>query len=108
MLYVPDQPNRYMHQNAPNYKSPTDRGLKHKELQLKSADGTRLHGWLILSPNGGKESRTIVYMHENAGNIGHRLDYLQKMVQTLGYNVIVVSYRGYGMSQGKPTEQGIQ
>ena len=47
----------------------------------------------------------VFYLHGNAGNISHRIDYLQ-MFHRLGYATLIVDYRGYGESTGSPTEAG--
>lgn len=45
-------------------------------------------------------------MHANAGNIGHRMPII-KVFHQLGFNVLALSYRGYGKSEGKPSEKGL-
>jgi len=56
-------------------------------------------------PSAGSE-KLLIYFHGNAGNIYHRLSDLQQL-QSFGVNVIGVSYRGYGKSDGSPSEAGI-
>jgi fermentation-respiration switch protein FrsA (DUF1100 family) len=51
---------------------------------------------------------TIIFFHENAGNIGNRLGSLEALYFELEVNILIVGYRGYGHSQGTPTEQGIE
>ena len=47
-------------------------------------------------------------MHENAGNIGLRMDYFQ-MLHVFGkYNILCVAYRGYSESEGVPNEAGMK
>jgi pimeloyl-ACP methyl ester carboxylesterase len=65
-----------------------------------------LKGWLMLQPNA-KQCDTIVFMHENAGNIGLRMDYFQ-LLYAQGYNIMCVAYRGYSESTGIPTERGLK
>lgn len=55
-----------------------------------------------------KNKATIVFMHENAGNIGLRLDYFEQMCKNLGVNILCFGYRGYGHSTGEPSEIGLQ
>jgi len=45
---------------------------------------------------------------ENAGNISHRLSNVVYLVKKLQCSVMILSYRGYGQSSGRPTEYGIQ
>ena len=56
-------------------------------------------------PSAGSE-KLLIYFHGNAGNIYHRLSDLQQL-QRFGINIIGVSYRGYGKSDGSPSEAGI-
>ncbi len=51
---------------------------------------------------------TVVFFHENAGNIGLRLDYFDLLYKKVGVNVLAVGYRGYGRSEGEPTEAGMK
>ena len=82
--------------------TPAQIGLSFEEVNLKAADGVALHGWYVpaAEPRG-----TILFMHGNAGNISHRLDYVA-MFHRLGYNTLIFDYRGYGNSSGSPSEQG--
>ena len=50
----------------------------------------------------------MVFLHENAGNIGLRLDYFEILYKKVGVNVLAVGYRGYGRSEGVPSEVGLQ
>ena len=49
---------------------------------------------------------TVVYFHGNAGNVGHRLPNVHALYKNFGCNVLLVEYRGYGKSEGKPGETG--
>jgi len=82
--------------------TPAQVGLPYEDIHLKTADEVHLHGWYIPAP----DSRgAVLFLHGNAGNISHRLDSLQ-MLHRLGYSTLIIDYRGYGNSDGKPTEQG--
>ena len=59
----------------------------------------QIHAWYIQ----GTSSKTILYCHGNAGNIGGRLGTLYKGVDQ-GYSVLMFDYPGYGFSKGYPTE----
>jgi fermentation-respiration switch protein FrsA (DUF1100 family) len=77
-----------------------------EEVWFQSKDETRLHGWFIPAPAEGKWRRqTLLLMHGNGGNISHRGAFYEAW-QELGINVLTFDYRGYGQSQGKPTEEG--
>ncbi|KAI3724794.1 hypothetical protein L1987_64561 [Smallanthus sonchifolius] len=77
-----------------------------EDVWLTSSDGVRLHSWLIkFSPDC--RGPTILFFQENAGNIAHRLEMVRIMLQKLHCNVFMLSYRGYGASDGYPSQQGI-
>lgn len=50
--------------------------------------------------------KLVIYFHGNAGNISHRMPDLIQL-NHMGVNVLGISYRGYGSSTGKPSEDGI-
>jgi fermentation-respiration switch protein FrsA (DUF1100 family) len=83
--------------------TPSDHGLDSDELHLRAADGVRLHGWWIKS--GGRLA--VLLFHGNAGNISHRLDRARLFSERLGVDMFLVDYRGYGRSEGKPSEAGL-
>jgi fermentation-respiration switch protein FrsA (DUF1100 family) len=82
--------------------TPHQAGLDYEDVKLVATDGVALHGWFVPSvqPRG-----TVLFLHGNAGNISHRLDSLL-MFHRLGYSTLIIDYRGYGNSGGKPSEQG--
>jgi len=81
---------------------PGDIGLEFEDVYLKTDDGVLIHGWFV--PN--KNSRhALLHCHGNAGNISHRLDDIQRF-HKMGLNVLLFDYRGYGKSQGSPSEKG--
>ena len=83
--------------------TPSDYGLDSDELHLRASDGVRLHGWWIKS--GGRLA--VLLFHGNAGNISHRLDRARLFSERLGVDMFLVDYRGYGRSEGKPSEAGL-
>ncbi len=48
----------------------------------------------------------MIFCHGNAGNISDRIEKILNFYN-LGINVFIIDYRGYGRSQGHPTEQGM-
>jgi len=55
-----------------------------------------------------KLCRTIVAFHGNAGNIGARIPIIDIFVKRLNSNFFIVDYRGYGNSEGTPSEEGLK
>lgn len=82
---------------------PKDAGLEFEDIHFKSPDGYKLNGWFI--PAKGAHY-TILFTHGNAGNISHRIEKL-RLFQSIGCNVFIFDYRGYGASQGRPSEKGL-
>ena len=77
-------------------------GLTYESIGFVSVDGVRLSGWFIPCNDA---RGVILFCHGNAGNISHRLESIQIFHQ-LGLDCFIFDYRGYGQSNGKPTEQG--
>jgi len=84
-------------------RTPRDAGIHFEEVNFSTRDGVRLHGWYI--PHGAARS-TLVWFHGNAGNIGHRVENIKLLHDKIKINVFIFDYRGYGKSQGRPSEQG--
>jgi len=80
-------------------------GLRFEDVRLKTQDGEFISAWFVPAAQTGVAARTILYLHGNAGNNGHRLDALRAF-HDLGVNVLIPDYRGYGNSPGKPSEKG--
>ena len=96
LLYYPELPSRTME------ATPAAFGLSFENVQLHAADGTRLHAWFVPAT---ASRGTLLFSHGNAGNIGHRLDSIRQF-HSLGLDVLIYDYRGFGESEGKPTEAG--
>ncbi len=78
-------------------------GLPYMDIWLRSSDDVRIHGWYIPS---GRQGKTLLFFHGNAGNISHRLDSLA-IFHDFGLNILIVDYQGYGNSEGKPSEKAL-
>ncbi len=50
---------------------------------------------------------TVLTFHGNAGNIGHRVPIAKVLQEHIGCNVLMLEYRGYGLSTGTPNEEGL-
>jgi uncharacterized protein len=89
--------------------TPDAHGLRYEEVWLTAEDGVRIHGWYLPAPHGtGPEGRapTLLFLHGNAGNISHRIASL-RIFHELGLAVLIIDYRGYGHSDGRPDERGL-
>ncbi len=76
------------------------RGLE--EFTAVAKDGARLLGWYW----PGTKAIDIMILHGNAGNRGDRIEWLEDL-RELGCGLCIVDYRGYGGSEGAPTEEGL-
>jgi len=85
--------------------TPADIGLPFAPLELGTADGETLDGWFVPADTKQDVRGLVIFFPGNAGNIGHRLDYL-RMFHDLGLATLIVDYRGYGRSSGAPSEDG--
>jgi len=83
--------------------TPQNLGLPFEDVAITTQDNVKLHGWLIKAPAARS---TLIFFHGNAGNIGGRLGKID-LFHHMGLNVLIIDYRGYGNSEGHPTEQGI-
>jgi uncharacterized protein len=78
-------------------------GLAYENVRFRAADGVEVHAWFVehAEPRG-----TVLFLHGNAGNLSHRLDSLL-LFHELGLSTLILSYRGYGESEGRPSEAGV-
>lgn len=83
-------------------RTPQAIGLDYVEVMLRTKDGVTIVAWHV--PAKGAR-RTLLFCHGNAGNISHRLDSI-RLFNSLGLNVLIFDYRGYGRSEGRPSEEG--
>ena len=91
--------------------------LPFRDLALQAADGVRLHAWLVLppgragapgAPGAAPPGPCLIWLQENAGNMAHRLPFVRMLTRRLGVAVLMLSYRGYGASEGSPTQRGLE
>ncbi|KAI7860682.1 Alpha/Beta hydrolase protein [Circinella umbellata] len=89
---------------------PSEFGMEFTETTLTTKDNIKLHTYTMVLENEqeARAAPTILYFHANAGNMGHRLPIARVYHQKLKCNVVMLSYRGYGLSEGKPNEKGMR
>ena len=85
------------------YTTPAEVGLEYSDVYLTAADGVRIHAWHV----PGESETTLLWLHGNAGNISHRVDNIAALNRLTGLSVLIVDYRGYGLSDGSPSERGL-
>ncbi|KAL4641149.1 monoacylglycerol lipase ABHD12 [Arapaima gigas] len=106
-------------------KRPQDQGLNHTcNLYLQPEESVNIGVWHTVPAQLWKEAQgkdhlwyrstfqsshpVILYLHGNAGTRGgdHRVQ-LYKVLSSLGYHVVTFDYRGWGDSEGSPSESGM-
>jgi len=81
-------------------------GRPFENVFFQTKDGVELNGWFFLAATGAAHGQMVfLNCHGNAGNISHRLG-LYRTLLDIGANVFSFDYRGYGLSKGKPGEEG--
>ena len=83
--------------------SPASLGVRFEQTTLTTSDGERIAAWQLEPPQPRAD---IVYFHGNGGNLSAWLPVLVAL-HRLDYRVLAVDYRGYGLSTGSPTEEGV-
>jgi len=73
------------------------------EVWLTARDGVKLNAWWIAAPDA---HLVTVFFHGNAGNLTHRIEHMRAIVAA-GSSLLLPDYRGYGKSEGKPSEAGL-
>ena len=94
----------FFYPDSVTYTTPAQLGVRAEDVQIVTADGSRLHGWFL--PAVGNAKGTVLHLHGNAANVSNHLP-LVSWLPARGYNVLMVDYRGFGRSQGKPSLDGI-
>jgi hypothetical protein len=77
--------------------------LKIEDVWFIAADGVKLHGWLV--PHA-QPLAVLLMCHGNAGNVSDRYEWLEMLHAQVPANLFIFDYRGFGRSEGSPTEEG--
>jgi len=79
-------------------------GLNKQDVEIQTADGLALHGWYcpVEQPRA-----VLLFAHGNAGAVPDRWPRLRWLTERLGVSVLAFDYRGYGRSEGRPSEAGL-
>ena len=84
-----------------------------EEVEILSGDGNStvpvatLKAWLIKAALRPEQQPTVIFFHGNGGNRGHALRRIHALWDLGNLNLLAVDYRGYGGSEGIPSEEGL-
>ena len=81
--------------------TPDKAHLQYRDVNLTAADGTHLRGWFLPAKEGVPVKGTVLHLHGNGGNMSWHLGGTWWLPEE-GYQVLLVDYRGYGLSEGEP------
>ncbi len=84
-------------------QTPASAGLEAEDTWIQTEDGVTLHGWYF--PNESAEL-VVILSHGNAGNISGRIAIAESLLKS-NASVLIYDYRGYGQSEGSPSETGL-
>lgn len=87
--------------------TPDSYDLPYQRLTLTTSDGIKIEAYDIQNVNSGVSS-TVLILCPNAGNIGYFISIADIFYRQLGMSVFIYSYRGYGHSEGYPSEKGLK
>jgi fermentation-respiration switch protein FrsA (DUF1100 family) len=83
--------------------TPADYGLRYEEVALVTRDNVKLASWALLT---SEDAPWLIYFHGNGENVSRYLPFTRQLV-AMGLNVLMLEYRGYGASEGTPSEAGL-
>ncbi|HIN34147.1 MAG TPA: alpha/beta hydrolase [Dehalococcoidia bacterium] len=86
--------------------TPNDVNLEYEDVRIQTSDGLALQGWFISGKAETGPNVTWLWFHGNGGNIGHRIGELALAHHRTEANIFIFDYRGYGESEGAPSEKG--
>jgi uncharacterized protein len=75
-----------------------------RDVHFTTSDNVRLHGWIIRSP--APDAPLLVWFHGNGGNVTGRAPIAEELARR-GISVLLFDWRGYGRSEGSPTESAL-
>ncbi|QNP98073.1 Hypothetical protein YALI2_D00514g [Yarrowia lipolytica] len=91
--------------------TPDSQGMpSYKDVTIETADGEKIKAFVVLHDESEPNyvPKTVLLLCPNAGNMGHALPIVRLFYQQMGYNAVIFSYRGYGLSTGTASEVGIK
>ena len=97
------EPRLVFFPSAGEDQNPASIGIQYQAVRLMTSDGERLVAWQLEPEDPIAD---VVYFHGNGGNLSVWLPVLAAL-HAHHVRVLAVDYRGYGLSSGRPSEQGV-
>ena len=94
----------FFYPDSAQYARPEQYGLQYEDVFITAADGSRLHAWWL--PAKVRVLGSVLHLHGNAANVSNHLP-LVAWLPGAGFNVLMLDYRGFGRSEGRPTLDGV-
>ena len=100
--------------------TPDQYGMQYEDLTLTTEDGVKISAWYVHAPEPAKgqadsipassdsaqqSGDVVLFCHGNGQNISFRLESV-RIFHNMGLSVLIFDYRGYGRSEGSPSEEG--
>eukprot|EP00802_Teleaulax_amphioxeia_P013072 Tamp_13119.p1 GENE.Tamp_13119~~Tamp_13119.p1 ORF type:complete len:327 (+),score=62.05 Tamp_13119:512-1492(+) len=98
---VPSHPLRWLCTCLSDFYMPN-----YEDVEITTKDKKTVHGWLI-KRREARACPTIIHFHGNACNVSHMLYDALGMFQKVKANIMLLDYRGYGQSEGSPSQAGL-
>ena len=80
-------------------RNPRTLGLDYRDVVVQTGDNVKIHGWFL--PAIGTLKGSVYFLHGNAENISTHIESV-KWLPRQGYQVFLIDYRGFGLSEGRP------
>ncbi|RGB31199.1 BEM46 family protein [Rhizophagus diaphanus] len=105
LIYTPNYPEG----SRKHVPKPSEYGIPYTPVILITQDNVKIRIYVCKRHSDDEASSrpTVLVFHGNGGNMGHRLPIAERFFKDFKCNVVMVSYRGYGRSEGTPTENGL-
>ncbi|MCY2930082.1 MAG: alpha/beta hydrolase [Planctomycetota bacterium] len=84
-------------------RTPADEKVPYETVTITTSDGLKLEAWYM--PPAKPDGPVILHFHGNSGDLSNRVG-LFELFHPLGLGLLVIDYRGFGRSEGSPTEAG--
>ena len=97
------EPRLVFFPSAGEDRTPASLGIAYETVRIRTSDGERLVAWQLEPEDAIAD---VVYFHGNGGNLSVWLPVFAAL-HAHRLRVLAVDYRGYGLSSGRPSEEGV-